>query len=300
MNAFIIPAVLGLVINSIVLVAAYQSRERNPLFTIMVAVFVLLMACEALGFLELFNGGQFEYLIRTYYVILIFGLVLALAYATKISQSGFPQVFIWAFAAVLSALIMFTDYVVAGSESIGYMRTALQGSGYWVFQVFAVALQISLPAVLIKGYRNPRDHDMQIQCAYTLIGILPIFLWSVIVLLLMAFGFAINAVIFMPIVVTFFVVLTLMSESKHKLIDVRRFIPFSDERQTSNKMMEIYTKFNRDEMDYREAVSQIEKLFVLSKYEKSGGNASATAKLLGLPRSSLYSIFSRLDIEYKD
>lgn len=62
----------------------------------------------------------------------------------------------------------------------------------------------------------------------------------------------------------------------------------------------IFSAYARDNVDYRDAISQIEKLLVIRKFNKNKGNASATAALVRMLSSSLYSIFNRLKIDTKD
>ena len=84
------------------------------------------------------------------------------------------------------------------------------------------------------------------------------------------------------------------------MTDVRRFIPFSDERQTSNHIMDIFSSYAQDKVNYRDAVSSIEKLLVEHKYDKNDRNATYAAEKMGMPRSSLYSLFNRLEIKKDD
>lgn len=313
MRIFIIPAIVALLINSIVLVAAFKGRHQSETLTRfgpkgsqsflnMVSVFVLLLLLEVVGFLEFFQGSAIEYHIRCYYVVSLFALSFVIFYAAEISGRSAAKVraFVWPPVAIVSLLILGTDFIVAGTQSIGYIRTALPGQYYQVFQLLALVLQLSLPLMLGLAYFRSTDSVTRTQCAYTLVAMLPIFLGSIILIGLMALGIRVNAACLMPIFITFFVLLTTYNESKHRLIDVRRFVPFSPERKAANKIMDIYTRYERDQLSYRDAISDIERLLVMSKYEKSGGNASATAKQLGMPRTSLYSIFTRLGIDKKD
>ncbi|MFT5571268.1 MAG: hypothetical protein ACI9FR_000176 [Cryomorphaceae bacterium] len=302
MSILVFPALFGLFVNLIVLVAVLRGPSRTSIFCPMVASFVLLMLCEVLGFLEFFQGRELEYLMRAYYVIAQFSLGLVVIYVGRISGNRIRSLpyFIYGSVLALSVLILGTDYIIMGSESTGHIHTAIQGRAYSLFQITSVGMQLLLLVLLWAGYKRPQNHFMQIQCVYTLFAIMPLFTGSLAILSLMAMGYQINAAVVMPLLITFFVVVTMVSESKHELLDVRSFIPFSAERRTSHQIMDIYSGYSRDDLSYREAISEIERLLVLAKYERAGGNASATAKLLGMPRSSLYSIFLRLGIEFKD
>ena len=141
---------------------------------------------------------------------------------------------------------------------------------------------------------------VQIRCSYVLLAFSPLIVSCLFVIGLMAMGIPINATIIMPITTTIFLFVIIKSESKHKLTDLRRYLPRSSERQTSKEIMELYSLYSQDEISYRECMNQIERLLVIHKYAKNGNNASATAKSMEMPRSSLYSIFNRLKIDIKD
>jgi len=64
--------------------------------------------------------------------------------------------------------------------------------------------------------------------------------------------------------------------------------------------MDIFSTYSQDKLSYRDAVSHIEKLMVEHKYEKNNRNATYAAEKMGMPRSSLYSLFNRLQINKDD
>jgi len=187
--------------------------------------------------------------------------------------------------------------VVSGVESWGYVVTAVRGDLYNVFQVMALLLTAQIVYLLYKGYKNADSHTSQIRCAYSAIALTPLVLAVLLVILLMNLGFHINAVVFFPVATTLFLVITLASEEKHRLTDIRRFIPFSDERRTSNQIMDIFSSYAQDQANYRDSITQIEKLLVEHKYEKNNRNATYAAERMGMPRSSLYSLFNRLGVD---
>jgi hypothetical protein len=238
-------------------------------------------------------------LMRAYYSISLLGLCSVFAYVLSVVRSSAKRVLLSVYlsALFLSVLIIFSDIIIAGIEPLGHTRTAIRGDMYYIFQGFALMMLGLIIASLVRGYLQPKDHLMQIQCSYSLIAILPLLIANLGLLLVMAIGYNVNAAIVMPVVLVAFILITLVGESKHRITDVRRFMPYSAERHTSNQIMEIFSSFSRDEISYRNGISDIERLLVLHKYQKNGGNASATAQLMKMPRSSLYSIFHRLGID---
>ena len=198
---------------------------------------------------------------------------------------------------IVITTIAFSDLIVSGSSTLNYSITASQGKLYVVWQLFCLMTGIATSLALWIGLKSAKDHQLEIRCVYTAFALAPLVLLSLLILVLMGLGFQVNAVVAMPVATTLFLVIMLTSEYQHRLTDVRRFLPWSNERRTSQKIMDIFSNYSRDDLEYRQAVSEIERLLVLHKYDKNEGNASETAGKMGMPRSSLYSIFNRLDIE---
>ncbi|MFQ3226741.1 MAG: hypothetical protein ACI8RW_000119 [Porticoccaceae bacterium] len=71
------------------------------------------------------------------------------------------------------------------------------------------------------------------------------------------------------------------------MADIRRLLPGSPERQACNEIMDAFSQYARDDVSYREAVSDIERLLVLYKYQKNHDNARATAE-----QASLVTLFN--------
>ncbi len=301
MNIYAYPALVAFLINFAVIWAALKGQKQTKVFVPLVMGFSFLNLCEVLIFLTM-GSALIDYLIRAYYVGALLSLGLVSLYAAEVSESQnktltYSVIFVIATFAILSAC---TDLVVVGSRSIEYSVTAVKGSGYIIFQAFSVGLITSAVFMLIRGYRSANSHQQQIKCASTIVAILPTVLACLILLVLMSLGYRLNATGIIPITMMAFILITLASEGSHKLTDIRRFIPGSVERRSSRDVMDICTSYSRDEISYRDAVSQIERVLVVHKYQKNDKNASATAELMGMPRSSLYSIFNRLKIESKN
>lgn len=299
MSIFVVPAFVALIIKLGVVFVSRRTFMSNRYFGFMVLVFACHNLCEVLVFWEYFHGDKAEFILRAYYVISLTSLLSITFYISSITDFLKPsnKFFLIALVAVVSSFIVFSDFIVAGSRSLGYVFTAERGEYYDIFQGMSLALMCLLPMVLYREYARSKCHDSQIKCAFMGLALVPHFLSVVLVILVMNLGLEINGAAIFPFATTLFLVIILASENQHNLTDIRRFIPFSDERRTSNEIMEIFSKYARDQESYRESISEIEKLLVTHKYDKTGRNASSTAELMGMPRSSLYSLFNRLKID---
>ncbi|GAA6138808.1 hypothetical protein NBRC116583_25550 [Arenicella sp. 4NH20-0111] len=299
MSIFVVPALVALIIKLGVMFVSRTTFMSSPYFGFMVLVFACHNLCEVLVFWEYFHGDKAEYVLRSYYVISLVSLLsIALYISSIVDFIGAPiKRLLVSLVSFVSLFIIFSDSIVAGSRSLGYVFTAVRGEYYGVFQLLSLAFMGLLPFVLYRGYVRAQNHNTQIRCAFMGMALVPHFLSVILVILIMNLGFQVNGAAIFPFATTLFLVIILASENQHKLTDIRRFIPFSHERRTSNEIMDIYSKYARDQQSYREAISEIEKLLVTHKYDKTGRNASSTAELMGMPRSSLYSLFNRLKIK---
>lgn len=302
MSIYILPAVLALAIKLMILGFSVKGRHQSSVFITMVLILALHNVCEVLGFLEFFDTGPKEYLLRLYYATTIWVTTFMLVYAIEVSRLKLTN---WRYgfmlvAAVISVSVLYTNTVVAGAESLGYIMTVVKGPHYWLFQLYVVAALLAIFPVIVIGYRRTNQHIVELQSIYTLFALAPLIIVGFSILLLMNIGVKVNAAAVIPIASTLFLLITLKSEYRHRLTDVRRFIPFSAERRAANEIMEICSRYSRDEMPYRDGINEIERILVMQKYQKAKGNASATAESMGMPRSSLYSIFNRLNIDTKE
>ncbi len=299
MSVYVVPAILALILKLFFVYLYRRSVEANPYFIAIVVIFAFHNLSEVLVLWEFFAGVQADFMLRTYYLVSIISLLTLMTYATSLSSvfnRRWTQA-LWVLTAVFGAVLFSTDLIVAGVESIVYSATAIRGEFYAIFQVFSFALLILTLWSLYRGYISTNDHDAQNKCAYTGLALVPHVVATIIVVVLMNLNLDVNAAMVFPLATTLFIFILLASEDKHRMTDIRRFIPFSEERQTSNEIMEIFSDYARDRMSYREAVNDIEKLLVEHKYQKTDFNASSTAQLMGMPRSSLYSLFNRLGIK---
>lgn len=298
MSIYVVPAILALMAKLIVVFIYRQNLLANKHFTLMVLIFACHNLCEVLVFWEYFSDIRADYLMRVYYVVTLVSLAAITFYVANISEqrSRLYAPVLLSLLGIVSALLLFSNHIVSGIKSLEYVFTAVRGDQYWLFQAVAITVIMQMAYLLYRGYRKAVDHDVQIRCAYTALALMPQVFAAFLVIALMNMGFNVNGAMILPVATTLFVAIMLISEDQHRITDIRRFIPFSDERRTSNQIMDIFSSYAKDQASYREAINQIEKLMVEHKYEKNNRNATYAAERMGMPRSSLYSLFNRLDI----
>ena len=298
MTVYVLPALIAFLVKVAMLMFSHRTFGTSRPLMIMVLIFAIHNLCEVLVFWEFFSGSRAEYVLRAYYVISIVSLAWIAYYGSIVSKQEhlYYKAIVVPIVVAMCGAILFTDYIMAGSRPLGYIATAIRGEYYGLFQIVSLAFTVYMIMLLVSGYRSSGENSVQIRCAYAGLALVPQFAAQFITITLMNMGLPVNAAMFFPIATTLFLLILVMSERKHGLSDIRRFIPFSDERKTSAEIMEIFSKYAQNEEEYRQAINEIEKLLVTHKYEKNNRNASSTAEQMGMPRSSLYSLFNRLDI----
>lgn len=299
MYYIVIPAVLALIAKLAVLLVSSKHKPESNLFIPLILLFAVINLCEILGLWEFLHGLEGLMMLKAYYALTIAGWCVIYLYVVDITGLNFRKVkmLVISSSVLLAAVTIGTNGVVAGVDVLNYSMTVSRGNLYVLWQAFCLTAVAATCGSLWIGYKKAKEHLMEIRCVYTAMALAPIILVSLFLLVVMSLGYQINAVVFMPVATSLFLVIMLASEYQHRLTDIRRFLPASDERKTSSKIMEIFSSYSRDDIEYRQAVSEIERLLVLHKYDKNKGNASETAGKMGMPRSSLYSIFNRLEIE---
>ncbi|MCH2191144.1 MAG: hypothetical protein MK188_09495 [Gammaproteobacteria bacterium] len=302
MSLLVLPALLALLIKLGLIYIYRKSVKGSTCFLVMVVVFALHNLCEVLAFWEFFHGLNGEFLLKTYHVISLTSLLVICWTVNEVSEieSRNYLKFYGFLVALASSVIVFTDHVISGAGTLSYVITAERGPLYSVFQIMALSLIVMLLYQIYIGYSQAKTHSAQIKSAYMGIALLPQVAAVVIVIIMMNMKLPINGAVIFPLATSLFVFILLAAEHKHQIMDVRRFIPFSDERKTSNQIMDIFSKYAQDRASYREAVNDIEKLLVEHKYEKNDRNATYAAQKMGMPRSSLYSLFNRLGVKKQD
>jgi len=302
MTFYIIPSISAFIFTCLTLVYTSKKKVNSKPFYLMVLVFALHHSCETVLLIQNIKDITSLLTLKIYYALTIFALLFIQFYSlhvSKIKRSFLINLFIL-FSLTIVCLILFSNKVIEGNFSINYSNSAAKGPLYILFQVYSLIGLSTVITTLIFGYRKANSHLIQIRCAYILLAFTPLILSCFSILILMAIGINLNATMILPLAISTFLYIIVKGESVHKLTDIRRFMPYSSERKTSQEVMEIYSRYAQDEISYRDCMSEIEKLLVIHKYSKNDKNASATAETMGMPRSSLYSIFNRLGIKTKE
>lgn len=306
MSIFFAPALISLLFKLFVLAYVLRGGKVSVVFLSLITVFAIHNAIEILGYLQFANGEAVSAFFRMYYVATVFVVLYILLHGISVSkiENTLTTTVLISVATLLSGLILFTDLVIAGHYSIGYSMTAIKGSFYWLFASYILILLISNFGVIFYGHRNAESRLDSVRCMHSLYALTPIMLVFLLAIILKIVDIGINATGLAPIATALFLGIILKTESKHKLSDLRRLMPLSLERETTNNFMDLldgYLKNSSESNVYKNLQAGIEKEIIHYSLQKCDNNVTQTAKMMGLKnRSTLYSMMSRLEIDVSE
>ncbi len=296
----ILPAVVALAIKLFILWYSRNSATNQTVFSTLVFVFALHNLSEIGLFLHFFAGSNAEYILRCYYVLTYFVLASMLVYAITLSNTGklkFLQFAIFIFSGLLASYTLYSDQIISGFTPLKYAITAIKGGQYWIFQTFVLSTLMLVVVILIRGYLTAKNHLKQVKCLYALFALSPIVIVSGATVILMKIGVPVNAMVVVPIASTLLIVITLYSERKHGITDIRQYLPMSLEQRTIRKINKVVSRYLMDDASHKETRKEIERLLVNHKRTKENNNMTDVAKSMKESRSNAYQIMRRLGIE---
>ena len=305
MSVFFIPALISLLLKLYILIINFKLDKISIVFLSLIIIFALHNGIELFGYLSVFNNGDAGSFFRPYYVITLYLLSYLLLYGLTVSGyiNRVITTSLLSLTTLLAGLVLFSDQIIIGYESIGYSVTAIEGKYYPVLSAF-VLVNLSLTfGVLFYKYKNADSLLQSQRCLHSIYALTPIIFAFTLTVICKSLGIKFNAAVIVPIATTLFLIILLSNESRHKLSDIRKFLPLSLERQTSKNFMSIldhYITHGNEQDKFKTVQSRIEKEIIIYSLKKCDYNISKTTQLMGLRgRSTLYSMMKRLDINAK-
>ena len=121
---------------------------------------------------------------------------------------------------------------------------------------------------------------------------------STLVIVMMQTGSNYTGAILLPFASTFFVFSMILSQRNRKPApNTNGRLSAWRQNKTEKKILSIYRSHLEGNLDLSEAKNAIERVLIQSALHRSNNNVSLAANSLGIKRSTLYSIFNRLDID---
>ncbi len=305
MSIFFVPALISLLFKAVILSYVLRGGRVSIIFLSLIVVFAIHNTIEFIGYFYLQNNQMVEILFRLYYVATTYVILYMLLHALSVSklENKASVTALITIATALSGLMLFSDQVITGLYSIGYTVSALKGPHYWSFATFILISLCSSFGVLVYGYRTAQSQIDSVRCMHSMLALSPMLLVCAAAIIFKIADININATGLIPIATTLFLIIVVNTESKHKLSDLRRIMPLSAERETTNNLMDLldnYIQNGNQSNVYKELQEGIEKEIIMYSLKKCDNNITYTAKMMGLKnRSTLYSMINRLDIDLK-
>lgn len=303
MSVYFVPALIALLIKLFVLTHVIRGGKVSIVFLSLIVVFAVHNGIELFGYMYFEEGSLVNVFFRLYYVATAFACLYILLHGlsvSKLENNTLTSILIAA-TAVLSVLMLFSNWVIAGQYSIGYSVSAIKGPMYWLFAVYLFTVLFSTVAVILYGHHRSTAKIDSVRCLHSLMALGPVMLVFALALIFKIADIGVNATGLIPIATTLFLGIVLKTESKHKLSELRRLIPLSSERETTNNLMDLldnYIQNSGKDNIYKELQDGIEREIIAYSLKKCDNNVSSTTKMMGLKnRSTLYSMMNRLEIE---
>ena len=300
MDYFILPSVIALIIKLYIILAAHKSKHGINFFVPLVIVFGLHNLCEFLLYVLYYQGIYSLQLFKVYYSITFVMAGFIVVYALKISEIKFNYVLkniIYIACTSLALYAFSSDSVISGVEDIGYSLTATKGHNYLLFQYLIPVFLLFSLCLMLYGFRKHKEYSKKAACLISTFALLPIILTIILVILIMTFGVKINASGLLPLSTSLFLFILIKFEAQHQLIDVRRFIPFSPERQLSNEFMKVSSLYSTNQINYKSFCEEVQKISLKYKLDQNNGNVSQTSRSMGMHRSTVNSMIKRHKIK---
>ncbi|MEO0368756.1 MAG: hypothetical protein AAF197_08215, partial [Pseudomonadota bacterium] len=151
------------------------------------------------------------------------------------------------------------------------------------------------------AYLTEKRAEYQIIALYKLLGISVLVGTSILSATFMYIDSPHNAFAIIPISSTIFLLVTFYGAGaySHKS-DPRRLVPGTREFELDKKIKEAVYRYSIGEISHHQMMDLVEKTAVAYKYKTARRNTSKTARSMGLPRSSLYSIMNRHGLKVSD
>jgi len=272
-SMYLLPALVSLLLKLFVLSIVIRGGKVSVLFLSLICVFALHNGIELVGYVQHLNNETIDIYFRLYYVATIYLLMYILLHG--LTSSRFENVFITTavvtVATSLSLFVLFSDIIIAGQYSIGYSATAILGPYYSAFKLYVLASLLLSSAALIYRYKSSASQLESTRSLYSLFALSPVILACFLAMLFRILEMDINGAGMLPIATTLFLIIVLKGESKHRLSDIRRFLPLSPERAISANVMELVDAYvNQDKKAdaYKTLQAGIEKEIICYTLDK--------------------------------
>ena len=302
MSWYMLPAAVAFIVK-LWFLFALKSQTRTLIgrrWFGFVAIFCMHNLAELLLYSSAIQDGlATEFLLRCYYACTSLIVIYCFVYVMNEKQFYWQKVLFFiisTFCALVLSLLFFTNLIISGYLEWSYTFTAIKGSYYFVFQVFAVLGMLGMSGALIYNFMKSQSEKERAHYCYALIGLTPLVMACFGVISLMLLGYKVNAAMLLPIASTIFLMITL----KGKMSDPAEsaflsFVPFTLEYQLRKQVKLAQLNYINKSNSHQETMMTIEKALLEYQRDKHDGSVAKASKTIGIMRSTFYSKMNRLN-----
>lgn len=245
MSPLAIPALVSLLFKAVLLTYALRTPRRDAttrLFMALLILFSVHNVVEFIGFNHLAISGMDQTMDVVGYLyfaigIVFFAVVLHLSLRLSVDEWDKVRPYVWILylpAPILEFLLLGTKQLVSGFAVFdNYTILRVPGPLYFLFETYAPLYLIAALVYLVYGARKSRPSAInRIRNRYWLVALIPfVFLNSYLIVANHLGDAKLSSSLFMPIAITFFLIVTTYATHQYRLFDIEFFIPWSKVRK---------------------------------------------------------------------
>ena len=275
------PALVSLFVKCSFVVYLLQKRTRrfDKALLALVCAFFLLNIVEFLSFTEF---GKNLTLLKLYYLLTIICLILVTHLVTIITQVKTQLItLLHGCGLAVIVLLLSTDLIVLDMARLHHTITRVAGEFYILFQLFAVMeLVISLSLIFRSTFSTNLNNVMRARSSLILISLLPLIFSSLSIVMLMAYGLKINAVVITPLMTTLFLLGCIYARSNKKIFDFSLLIPGTVSWNKKEDFL-FFLYADNENIDLQGKLLQLERMYIEDAICRNQGKVSKAAVSLG-------------------
>ena len=232
------PAMIALIIKAGIYLYARSSKTHNyqtRLYLLFLFALSIQNIAEIAHFYVLADGVIPAFEVTVFYAASIVAILLLFHLSIAVSwESRWPALARWVYGLgyvygfTVLALLVTSDRLIQGFESIAYTVTRIPGPLYYLFEFLVLGLCGLVIVFFLLGALYAETSRKRAQNALLLAAVVPIITIVVAVLTLLHFEIKwLNASVVLPMAITFFLLVSAYAIHQHRIFDIQFFIPGS-------------------------------------------------------------------------
>ncbi len=248
----------------------------------------------AIFFIPQNNTVGIEILVRLFYAASTLSVACLLSYAIEIctNKSGhFTRQIengVWIVSLCIAILSIFSDELIVGYKPLAFTVTAIRGDSFWIHQTNGIMAMMTACTLLFREWVSLQDKVRKKHCLFIFIAYLSIVMCTLIVTMIMRYGYEISFAITLPFSTTLLLCLIVFGNFKYGWINIEKITSKQSDLSEHDQWNDIFTNYTKGKYSFNEASEKIDLLLLMHAYNKHNGNMMKTAEAMGLGRSTLY------------